>query len=94
MATLTGTNGKLFIDGKEVIKGYESFSGWYWFAVEDSDKQDSVIDGEVYADDTIYFGYVQGHYDEWGYFSKAELELLFPKVWEINQRDLSSSGRR
>ncbi len=70
----------LFIDGLKVIKAYESFSGWYWFATEESYKQDSVIEGKVYPNDTIFFGLVQGQEEEWGYFSKAELESLKPKV--------------
>lgn len=94
MATFTIDDGKLFIEGSEVIKAYESFSGWYWFAIEISGKQDSVIDDRTYPGDTIYFGYVQGQFDEWGCFSKAELELLRPMVWEIPRRDLVYSGRR
>ena len=31
---LSNKNGKLYAGNKEVIKGYESFSGWYWFATE------------------------------------------------------------
>lgn len=64
----------LFIDGKKVIKAYESWNGLYWFATEESHKQDSIIEGKVYPNDTIFFGFVQGHEEEWGYFSKAEIE--------------------
>ena len=31
---LTSRDGKVFIDDKPVIRGLESFSGWYWFAIE------------------------------------------------------------
>ena len=27
-------NGELYIKGKKVLKGWESMSGWYWFATE------------------------------------------------------------
>lgn len=31
------TDGKhLYIDGKNVLHGWESFSGWYWFATDES----------------------------------------------------------
>jgi len=94
MATFTSKDGKLFIEDREILKGFESFSGWYWFATEISGTQDSVIDGKTYPGDVIYFGYVQGHYDEWGYFSKTELDLLHPMVWEIRPHDLPHAGRR
>ena len=94
MASFESRNGKLYIDGKEVLKGFESFSGWYWFATEKVGTQDSVIDGKVYKDDTIWFGFVQGHVEEWGNFSEGELMSLAPKVWEISRRNLPYSGRR
>lgn len=84
----------LYIDGKKVIKGWESFSGWYWFATEEAYKQDSLINGKEFPDDIIYFGLVQGFEEEWGYFSKAELESLKPKVWEIPKKNLPWSGKR
>jgi len=34
LARFEGMDGKLFIDRKEVLKGWESFTGWYWFATE------------------------------------------------------------
>jgi len=86
--------GKLYIDDKEIIKGWESYSGWYWFATEASYRQDSVIDDKIYENDQIYFGYVQGFYDEWGYWSETALKLQEPLVWEIKKQDLPSAGRR
>ena len=94
MAKFEEKNGKLSIDGKEVLKGWESFSGWYWFATEKSHTQDSVIGGKVYKNDTIWFGFVQGHFEEWGYFSEAELKSLAPKIWEIPKKNLQWSGKR
>ena len=50
---------KLFIDGQEVIMGYESFTGWYWFVTEMVEKQTSVFpDGREFPNDEIYFGFV------------------------------------
>jgi len=93
MSELRSCDGELLIDGRPVIKGWESFSGWYWFATEKAWEQISLIKGK-HMKDTIYFGYVQGLEEEWGYFSLAELESLAPKVWEIPKRNLPHSGRR
>jgi hypothetical protein len=76
-------NEKLYINDKEVLKAWESFSGWFWFGVEKIDEE-------------TWFGFVQGLEDEWGYFSETELEELEKegKVWEIKKRDLLFAGRR
>jgi hypothetical protein len=79
--TLETKDGKLYINDKEVLKGWESFSGWYWFATE-------------LNDDGVHFGFVQGHYDEWGYFSQQEIESLGNRVWGIKDIDLPHAGRR
>jgi hypothetical protein len=86
MAEFTEKEGKLFIDGKEVLKGWESFSGWYWFATE---KVQDDFNGKP-----LWYGFVQGMEEEWGDFSQAELEELKGKVWEIPKTDLVRSGRR
>ena len=93
MAEFQEKDGKLFIDGKEVLKGFESMTGWFWFATEKIQEQESVIDGKA-VKDTIWFGYVQGLEEEWGDFSQAEIESLKPKTWEIPKRNLPWSGRR
>jgi hypothetical protein len=73
---------ELYIDNKKVIKGWESFTGWYWFATEEAYKQDSILpNGKEIPNDTIYF-------------SKGELESLKPKIWEIPTKALYYSGRR
>ena len=76
------------IDGKPIIKAWESFTGWYWLATEKAWKQDSLINGKEYKDDQIWFGLVIGHCTEWGYFSQTEIELLSPRAWEIKKCDL------
>jgi len=77
----------------KVLRGWESFGGWYWFAVEKVGNQISVIDGREIKD-TIWFGYVQGIEEEWGNFSQAEIESMAPKTWEIPKENLHYSGRR
>lgn len=93
MAELKSLDGRLLIDGRPVIKAWESFSGWYWFAVEKVREQVSEIKGDA-VPDTIWFGLVQGFEEEWGDFSEAELRSMSPEVWEIPARDLPHSGRR
>lgn len=78
------------INGKPIIRAWESFSGWYWLATEKAYKQDSIIDGKVYKDDQIWFGLVIGQYTEWGYFSQTEIELLSPRTWKIKKCDLET----
>lgn len=84
----------LYIDGRKVLRAWESFSGWYWFGIEKARQQDSVIDRMTYKNDTIWYGLVQGFEEEWGYFSQAEIESLRPKTWEIPKMNLPYSGRR
>jgi hypothetical protein len=86
-------NDELYIDGKKVLKGWESFSGWYWFATEKIREQVSKLDDKP-VKDTIWFGFVQGFEEEWGDFSQAEIESLKPKIWEIPKKNLCWSGRR
>ena len=86
---------ELYIDNQKVIKGWESFTGLYWFATEEAYRQDSLLpNGNEVKDDIIYFGLVQGQEQEWGYFSKGELESLKPKIWEIPGKSLPYPGRR
>ena len=75
------------IKGKPVIDIYESFDGSYWFITEKSHKQDSVIDGKVYKDDQILFGYARlsacPEFAEFGYISETELRLLGNRIWKV-----------
>jgi hypothetical protein len=79
------------IKGKPTIEIYESFNGSYWFVTEKAYKQDSLIDGKVYKDDQILFGYVRlsacPDCAEFGYFSETELRLLSPGVWKVPKKD-------
>ena len=64
----------------KVLKGWESWSGLYWFATE-------------LNKDGYHFGYVQGSFPEWGSFFEDELNDN-PSVWEIKEIDLPHAGRR
>ena len=89
------TDGKnLYIDGKKVLRAWESWNGWYWFAMEKVGEQMSDLGDGRPVKDTIYFGLVQGFEEEWGYFSQAEIGRLRPKTWEIPKKDLLYAGRR
>lgn len=81
------------IKGVPVIEIYESFDGSYWFITEQSYRQDSVINGRVYKDDQILFGYAKlsacPDFAEFGYISRTELELLSPRVWKVPKRNWS-----
>jgi hypothetical protein len=94
LAKFEEKGGKLFIDGKQVLHGWESFSGWYWFATELVQVQDSVIGGKTYEGDNIWHGLVQGAEEEWGDFSESELRSLTPKVWRIPYKALPWRSRQ
>lgn len=84
-------NGK--INGKPIIKAWESLHGWYWFATEKAEERKvsegsgSIINGKA-VDDTIWFGFVVGLCPEWGYFSEGELRENSPFVWEVKRQDI------
>ncbi len=84
----------LFIDGHKVLAGWESFSGWYWFAIEKVCEQLSDFGDGKGVPDVIWFGLVQGHENEWGEFSEAEIKRLGLRAWKIKKCDLPYSGRR
>jgi len=91
MAKFEDRNGILYIDGHKVLKGWESYSGWYWFGTE----KVRVQEDEFSKCDQIWFGFVQGFEEEWGDFAQAEIEALGKyKVWEIPAKNLGFSGRR
>ncbi len=97
MAEFTSDGKNLYIDGEKVLKGYESFNGWYWFATEVVQNQDTMLGGgEVAKNDTIYFGFVQGDDEEWGDFSKTAIDKVIKeyRAWEIPKKNLPYSGRR
>jgi len=76
------------INGRPIIKAWESFSGWYWFATEKVRKQLSDFGDGRPVKDTIWYGFVIGIFPEWGYFSEREIMSLAPFVWEIKRGDI------
>jgi hypothetical protein len=93
-------NGILYAGDHRVQRGWESFTGWYWFAVEKvedrrvADGSGSVMaDGSI-VDDVIWFGFIQGLEEEWGEFSEAEIRALGNMAWPIKPQDLPHAGRR
>ena len=78
----------LYVGDNKVIKGWESFSGWYWFATE--------LEEEDYGGHPLWFGFVQGFADEYGTIWEGELKPLIEqgRVWEIKEIDLPHAGRR
>jgi hypothetical protein len=54
------------------VKYFDIFSNWYWYGCEFDPTE------------KIFFGYVKGHENEWGYFSLEELESLGFRI----ERDL------
>ncbi len=64
-----------------MVRAWESFTGWFWFATEK-------LDGD------IWFGFVQGIEEEWGNFRQSEIEGLGVMAWEIPAENLPWSGRR
>jgi len=76
-------DGKLYAGDHPVLKGWESFSGMYWFGTEE-------------VEPGYWFGYVQGQESEWGYFSTDEMAPLIKacQIWPIKPQDLPYAGRR
>jgi len=81
--TLHTEGGRLFAGEHEVRRGWESYSGWFWFGVEEPEPG-------------LWFGYVQGFEEEWGYFSTQELDeqIRLGLIWPIRPSDLPYAGRR
>lgn len=47
-----------------VAKGFHPASVWTWYPVEGEEQE---------GGDWLFFGYVEGHVGEWGYFALSEL---------------------
>jgi hypothetical protein len=41
-----------------------------------------------------WFGFIQGHEEEWGYFDANEIKALGNMAWPIKPQDLPYAGRR
>lgn len=95
MARFEAKGNELFIDGKRVLKGWETITGWYHFATEDHGEQEYEIGGKTVLGKE-YFGLAQGFEEEWGFWTDAEFKPLIEqgKMWEIKPHDLPYAGRR
>ena len=84
-------NSSMKIDGKNIIKIWESFSGWYWYAIEDQGSYTGIgADGnEVQAH--AWYGYVQGMENEWGTWDSNELERA--GVWTVPKSNWGWTGK-
>lgn len=76
------------VNGMPVIRVWESFWGWYWFATEKVRDQLSDFGDGKPVRDTIWYGFVIGVYPEWGCFSEREIMSLAPFAWEVGKRDI------
>jgi hypothetical protein len=103
MNKFVNKGGDLFINNRKVLKAWESFNGWYWFATEKSQVKESIINGTAIKNDQIWFGLVQslredlGAFsleEEWEDFSEGELDSMKPEVWQIGKENWGWSGRR
>ncbi len=61
------------------VKFFTPDANWTWYAIEGE-----VIDG----DDFIFFGYVIGHFSEWGTFTLSQLESVRGGLRLPVERDL------
>lgn len=81
------------IHGEPIIDIYESFDGSYWYITRELYRQDSIINGKVYKDDLILFGYarlaVYPQCAEFGNISETELKLLGSWVWKVPRKNWS-----
>lgn len=67
MPKLYSTEGTPTDDKKIICKFFNLGGSWSWYAVEGERQEDG---------DYIFFGLVDGHEKEWGYFSLRELESV------------------
>jgi hypothetical protein len=63
------------VNGKKIIKAWESITGWLWLATEKVERD-------------LFFGFVIGCCPEWGYFSEKELRENKPMIWEVRATDI------
>lgn len=74
-------NGKLIVDGKEVIKGWRAKGkNNFWLATQK--------DEETHQGAPLWFGFVKGSKEEWGLFSEAELNAAKPNIEPIPDKEL------
>jgi hypothetical protein len=60
---------ELYIAGNKVLRAWESWSGWYWFATEKVGEQLSLFGDGKEVPATIWYGYVEAMDDRWDFCS-------------------------
>ena len=60
------------------IKFFTPWTSWTWFVTEGDEQEDTFM----------FFGYVIGHEEEWGYFNLNELESIAGPAGLKIERDL------
>lgn len=70
------TDGKA-AEAKVVVKFFSPYSNWTWYAVE----------GRREGNDWVFFGLVDGHEKELGYFCLSELENAYRGPLPLVERD-------
>jgi hypothetical protein len=83
-------------DKKVVVKFFQPWGRWTWYAVEGQALNaagEPAQAGEKVAD-WYFFGYVQGLEDEWGYFTLGELEAVRGPFGLRIERDLHFGERK
>lgn len=61
-----------------VVKFFSPYTGWTWYAVEGERQEDGNV---------VFFGWVEGFENEWGYFSLFELESAVKGRLPLVERD-------
>ncbi len=84
LPTLYATEGKHTTEKKAIVKFFTPDSSWTWYAVEGSRQEDG---------DMLFFGLVDGHEKEWGYFSLNELAASRGPMGLPIERDRYFSGK-
>jgi len=60
------------------VKYFTPWTNWTWYAIE----------GSIEGDDFLFFGYVMGQAEEWGYFSLNEMQAIRGPGGLTIERDL------
>lgn len=76
------TDGKDPADVPVIVKFFTPWSNWTWWATE----------GQVEEEDFLFFGVVEGHYKEMGYFVLSELASVTGPAGLKIERDLHFIG--
>lgn len=66
-----------------ICKFFTPWTYWTWYVVEGEEREDG---------DWLFFGYVEGHEKEWGYFSLSELQSVRGPFCLRIERDLYHDG--